>query len=728
MPPSSNPQQPAGQPRKSGGLGVGRLILYLIIAAAAAYLVWSFLHPGGATENATPAGSGSSTVTATSNSVANTEGATDAKEGTPVAVEGMREHYLDTDSAKSATVMVYMCGSDLETYSGSASKDIREMIEADLGKNVNVVIQTGGAKRWHFTNVADPRTRQRWAIRSDGMYLVGDAGPGTMLETRAVTDFVNWSVENYPADRYLFCFWDHGGGTIGGFGSDDVYPNQKPLSLYELRKALADSGQKFDLVGFDACLMGTIETAYAMEPVADYLMASEEYELGDGWSWTGFLSALGKYPAINTVELGKIAIDDFTNYYFSQRLGEITLSLVDLREVPYVYEQMGDFLAAAEKTISSDNDRFIEMSQARSKARSFADGGLDQVDIADLIARTDFEGKDELLAAVNSCVKYQSGTTISGANGLAMYFPYSEVREYQGMRSILTEIGYVKPTEFYDYFLSIMGSSSGGGASHGLIDLFGWGGAYGSQGSAAGGAASSGTYADSSFSGESWFNQLLGSFTYQQVPDQLTVTERDGSYVVDMNANMWKVFSSFSTTVMEEYGDGYIMLGSDDVYDQEGDDIVVFYNNEWLTINGQPVSFFANEVQENANGEYSHSGIIPAMLNGSTYIEISVYWPPQSQQGDTYTGVIQGYRIPNSGFFTFGRGLIPFEVGDTITPLFDYYDASGKYKETIQGNPITVEDANMTATYGLFEQNTVHFWGTMTTVYGDRINTPVITQ
>ena len=652
--------------------------------------------------------------------------------GTPIEIKGMRDHYVDTSKAKTATVLVYMCGSDLESYSAAASNDIREMVDAKLGDNVKVVIETGGAKQWHFTSKANPNVRQRWMIDGSSMYYIGDVGRGSMIDTMAVTDFINWGVKKYPADRYLLVFWDHGGGTIGGYGRDENFPNDGSLSLLDLRTAIANSGVKFDLVGFDACLMGTIETAYALEPVADYLLASEEYEMGDGWSWTGFLSALGANPAIDTVDLGKVAIDDFTSYYFRQRLGEITLSLIDLREVPYVYERMGDFLAAAEQTIIENNSRFNEMSQARTRARSFADGGLDQVDLVDLIQRTDFEGRDALLAGVNSCVKYRSATTISGANGLAVYFPCSEVKMYRGTRSILNDIGYVRPTEFYDFFLSVMGGSPipSSSTSSGLISSTSTN-ASEQQGSAQSGAASSNTYADSSFSAEEWFQQLFGQFTYDELPSQLEFTYEDGGYVVPMNDTMWNAFNSFHTTVMEEANGGYLMLGRDDVYDQtENGDIVVFYNNEWLTMGGQPVSFFSNTPYEEANGEYSHSGIIPAILNGTTRIEISVYWPPQSQQGDVYTGYVQGYRIADEdNDYTFGRGLLPFEKGNVVTPVFDFYDAQGNYSDTIEGTAITINTPeDLQITYELFDHNTVYFWGTMVTVYGDQIDTPIVSQ
>jgi len=654
--------------------------------------------------------------------------------GTSLQIDGLRDYYVDASKAKTATVLVYMCGSDLETYSAAASSDIREMLDADLGPNVKVVIQTGGAMRWHFTNMAKARQQQRWLIDDEGMFYLEDVGSGTLLDKQSLTDFITWGVKEYPADRYMLVFWDHGGGTIGGFGSDEVYSNADSLSLLDLREAIQESGTKFDMIGFDACLMGTIETAYALEPVADYLIASEEYELGDGWEWSGWLTALGKNPSISTLDLGKVVIDDFTKYYFRQRQGEITLSLVDLREVPYVYERMGDFLAAAEQTIASDNSRFSEMSAARKRARAFADGGADQVDLIDLINRTQFPGRDELAAAVSSCVKYRSGTTINGANGLAVYFPYSEVRDYSYTRSVLNNMGFSKPTEFYDYFLSVMGGSpisSASGSSGGLVSQDS--GAYENAGSAEHAAApSSNTYADQSYSVEEWFEQLLGSsFNYEPIPDQLSFNYDGGGYVVPMSDEMWNAFSSFHITVMEEANGGYLMLGRDDVYDQDEDgNIVVFYNNEWLTMGGQAVSFFSSEPTEEANGEYSHSGYIPALLNGEQTIEINVYWPVGSEQGDVYTGYVQGYRLKDSsGSSTYGRGLMPFQRGDVVTPLFDYYDSRGNYVETIHGSDITINTASdLEVTYELFDHNTVHFWGTMITIYGDQVDTPVISQ
>lgn len=670
--------------------------------------------------------------------------------GTNASTAGMRSYYTDTANAKNATVMVYMVGSDLESQAGVASADIEEMAASTVGTNVNLVIETGGSSDWSFSRQASTTTRQRWLVAGGEVQLLGDAGAGTMLDAGEVTDFVNWAAASYPADRYLLFFWDHGGGTVGGFGYDELYPDAPALSLADIRSALDATGEKFDMVGFDACLMGTIETAYALEPCADYLLASEELEPGQGWSWTGFLSALEANPAAPSVDIGTRAIDDFIDHYASQGEYDVTLSLVDLREVPSVYENLGGFLTQAQEAIKADNAKFQELSQARSRATAFAEGQVDQVDLVDLVDRTTFAGKDELKAAVQSCVKYRTQSGIAGANGLALYFPYEAVSSYDGMRTTLQQISYTKPTEFYDYFLSVMGSSTSaysssgsgsysdgaGGAGDGtgdLLDLDGLIDALSTELSTpsedqAAASAAGGDYATDAYAGSSWFTDQSSDFTYQDLPSSLPLVEDGSQYVVEMDATLWDALADFQVNVMEEYNGGYLMLGSDNVWDTTADDnIIVDYDGTWTSLGGERVAFYGDAPTAQSDGEYSFSGTIPALLNDTTRIDVVVYYPPMSQQGDRTVGYVQGWRAHDmTASNLFGHGLSPFNEGDTITPLFDFYDASGTYQETLQGDPIAMQESNMPVSYESFGDAATYFWGTMTTVYGDAIDTEAL--
>ena len=47
----------------------------------------------------------------------------------------------------------YICGSDLESGLKRASENIRELCSVQLPENVKVIIQTGGAKQWHFEGI-----------------------------------------------------------------------------------------------------------------------------------------------------------------------------------------------------------------------------------------------------------------------------------------------------------------------------------------------------------------------------------------------------------------------------------------------------------------------------------------------------------------------------------------------------------------------------------------------
>jgi hypothetical protein len=48
----------------------------------------------------------------------------------------------------------------------------------------------------------------------------------------------------------------------------------------------------FDMIGFDACLMGNWDTLVALQPLARLLLVSEAVEPGEGWDWGAFARAL----------------------------------------------------------------------------------------------------------------------------------------------------------------------------------------------------------------------------------------------------------------------------------------------------------------------------------------------------------------------------------------------------------------------------------------------------
>ena len=277
------------------------------------------------------------------------------------------------------TVMVYMCGTDLESNYGMATSDINEMLHADLSDKVNIIVETGGADKWQNT-VISSKVNQIYQIKNDGILrLEADFGKKAMTKASTLTEFIQYCEANFPADRYALILWDHGGGSNTGYGYDQKFPNSS-MTLDVFNKALEDAGCTFDFIGFDACLMATLETAMVAEQYSDYFIASEETEPGCGWYYTNWLTQLSRNTSMDTVSIGKTIIDDYTAACRQQSpSNQTTLSLVDLAELSgTVPEAFNKFASSTIELI--DSDSYSVVSNARSRAKEFS-SGINQIDL-----------------------------------------------------------------------------------------------------------------------------------------------------------------------------------------------------------------------------------------------------------------------------------------------------------------------------------------------------------
>ena len=269
------------------------------------------------------------------------------------------------------TVFVYLCGSDLESDGGMAAMDMEEMASASTDDNVRFVVETGGAGSWDNDVSADELGR--YVICGGETELVDSEPNANMGDSTTLSDFLKWGVGEYPAANMGLILWDHGGGSISGVCYDEN-ASYDSLLLKELDAALCsvrgEMTEPFEFIGFDACLMGTVETANLMAPHANYMVASEETEPGYGWDYVAIGDYLAENPAADGAELGQVICDSF--YAGCVEIGsgeEATLSVVDLSRIGDVtsafdayaadlYEQTqdgSDFSVIAREVEQADN-------------------------------------------------------------------------------------------------------------------------------------------------------------------------------------------------------------------------------------------------------------------------------------------------------------------------------------------------------------------------------------
>ena len=102
--------------------------------------------------------------------------------------------------------------------------------------------------------------------------------------------FFEWAARECPAEHYLLIFWGHSRGQFGMFGDSDPWEyTAQTLTLDELGDALKAAkrslGNAVDIVAFKDCFMATLETAYQLSGLADYLLASPGLVPVEGWPY-----------------------------------------------------------------------------------------------------------------------------------------------------------------------------------------------------------------------------------------------------------------------------------------------------------------------------------------------------------------------------------------------------------------------------------------------------------
>ena len=469
--------------------------------------------------------------------------------------EEAREKYTKYSKKKSdntATVMVYMCGSDLESRSGMGTSDLQEMIKSGLSDNVNLLIYTGGAKKWQ-NSVMSATSNQIYQVKTENGQtglerLVDNDGNKAMSDPATLTSFIKYCTKNFPSNRNILILWDHGAGTVNGYAYDEKHPQEGYMSLSEIKKALKDAKVQFDFIGFDACLMATLETGLMLNDYADYLVASEETEPGTGWYYTNWLKLLSNDPAISTPVLGKQIADDFTDASQKYARGaDTTLAVIDLAELSEtVPEKFIGFALSTKELI--DSDEYKSVSTARGNTKEFASSEkIDQIDLVNFAQNLGTKEGSELAAAIQNAVKYnRTSRGYDKAYGLSVFFPYRSVKSVDTAARIYDSIGVADEyasciKAFANLELTGQVSSGGSGSAYGsLFDMLG--GGYTSQGS----------------SGYGGYSGQQGGTTY----DLSSLFGGLGGYGSTQSTQSSQGYSGGYGSFSDYYGSGYGSSGS----------------------------------------------------------------------------------------------------------------------------------------------------------------------
>ncbi|HEY4739231.1 MAG TPA: clostripain-related cysteine peptidase [Candidatus Acidoferrales bacterium] len=364
---------------------------------------------------------------------------------------------------------------------------------------VNIIVELGRPIKHHYTSDEGGWSGVLRFHVSKGMHPVvssainpsrpevrnADMGSGETL-----SDFVRWSEENYPAKKFMLVIWNHGQGwrfyqqlavsdsakllgvaypeirnlddepqhcgpsaqTLTGGVRSVSFDEDTGNYLYNRDVANSLRNLHLDVLGFDACLMATIEGAYAFRHVADVMVASEELVPGDGWNYDIWLRALEDHPEIDGSMLARGIVSSYQTTYGDS--GDTTLSAIHLATVEEATQALSNFSLLVKSKLSTEGPL---LAFTRLSFRTFGDWYQDswqdcqgskvmRFQTIDLIQFLDLYGRKTKDAQIKAAIKrverqlqgviiarYASSLSAGAdhwASGLAVYFPSSEL-DYQ---------------------------------------------------------------------------------------------------------------------------------------------------------------------------------------------------------------------------------------------------------------------------------------------------------
>ena len=360
----------------------------------------------------------------------------------------------DTSNLPEWTVIVYSAADD-DVLEGNMWFDVNEMELVGSTDQMNIVVQMDRYASG-FDGDEDWTDTRRFLIQQDSDLnhiaspVVESIGEADMGDPQTLVDFVTWAITNYPAQKYALIMSDHGGGWTGGFS--DASSQNSALTMPEIVSAIEVIRQttgvdKFEMMGFDACLMAQIEVFGTLYPYSNYMVASEEVVPAYGWSYAAWLGQVAQDPAVDGGGLAQAIISTYvTNDTYltevratpdeiSQEEATTTMSAVQSDRIPDVIGAMNQFVSAM---ASIDQGTVAE---ARTYTRSYfslfgeeaAPSFIDLGNFSEVLASmTDDpnvqQSASQLQISISSAViSEKHGQNMSGSNGIAFHFPDSDI-------------------------------------------------------------------------------------------------------------------------------------------------------------------------------------------------------------------------------------------------------------------------------------------------------------
>jgi hypothetical protein len=267
------------------------------------------------------------------------------------------------------TIMVYIAGDN--NLSANSISILQELEDASRNCDVRVLAGYDSSAPFHkgarYLEIQHRRYQAQygmnWGLHNDMVYpdghLVGspDFCSGRRATIRKPTEptaraalarFLKWAVKKHRAERHMLILFGHGILVAGNtFLSDTTPPSFLRLNDFEkiikdyfgptCANKTDDAKPHLDILACDNCVMNSVEAAYTLRDVTDYIIGSQDLMLAVGWPFRKIVQAVQREPRASTKTISrrflKACARRLLDYSLMERSSDQAVcSLVKLRD------------------------------------------------------------------------------------------------------------------------------------------------------------------------------------------------------------------------------------------------------------------------------------------------------------------------------------------------------------------------------------------------------------
>jgi Clostripain family len=328
------------------------------------------------------------------------------------------------------TVLVYVAAdNNLEAF---AIPNLQQMASVGSGPGLDIEVFIDRSAKYSnapLGNLGDFTGAKVLQVGAGSFTEVENLGQVDSGDPGTLSGFITRAAQRHPSDKLAVIIWDHGSGWLGTALDEQT---NHIISLAKLQQALqaglAGAGKaKYEMLGFDSCLMSNTAVLGTLAPMANWITGSAELEPGHGWDYSALSSIEGGNGS--GLDLGRAVADAFMRYATSQNTNAgATLTVVEGAKVPAMMDAVN---AAGNALTGSAANVAPAFSSTRANILSYGKNPDPAVDfhLVDLgVLASSTTGSAPQMAAVSStlqaAVAYKVvGPGIAQSSGVSLYYP-----------------------------------------------------------------------------------------------------------------------------------------------------------------------------------------------------------------------------------------------------------------------------------------------------------------